>query len=68
MVQQCLSESADDAYPRVECPKCFVVRPDYDGFGLMYCDACQWCTHAAWTGTGDTMTCEFCGITQKSIL
>lgn len=37
----------DDKLPLVACPKCGKVEEDFDGFGVLYCGACGYCTHPA---------------------
>jgi len=47
----------DDLMPLMECPNCGNVSDDFDGFGVLACDACGFCTHPAITGD----VCEICG-------
>lgn len=32
-------------YPTAICPKCKVEQDDMDGFGILYCELCGYCTH-----------------------
>jgi len=41
----------------IECPKCGEPQEDYDGFGVLYCPACHYCTHSSITGG----ICDLCG-------
>ena len=43
--------------PTSICPKCGAEQEDHDGFGVLYCDECEYCAHAA--ASGDT--CDICG-------
>lgn len=43
----------------IECPKCGIKQEDFDGFGVLYCEACGYCTHASVNGT----VCTLCGNT-----
>lgn len=43
----------------IHCPKCHAVQEDHDGLGVLYCEACGYCTHAS--ASGEPMTCDFCG-------
>lgn len=40
-----------------ECPKCHVEHEDLDGFGVLYCPDCGYCTHASIDGD----RCNLCG-------
>lgn len=40
----------------VVCPKCGAEQEDLDGFGVLFCPACRYCTHASVTGN----VCGFC--------
>lgn len=51
----------DDDYPEMTCPKCGRESPDMDGFGLMFCVGCGYCTHASITDD----VCNFCGSVQQ---
>lgn len=42
--------------PRAECPRCGAQQDDLDGFGVLRCAACGYCTHASVTGG----TCGLC--------
>lgn len=39
------------------CPGCGAEYEDLDGFGVLHCRACGYCSHASITGG----TCELCG-------
>ncbi len=39
-----------EEYPEKACPECGVVSDDLDGFGVLICEYCGWCTHPAVTG------------------
>lgn len=45
------------AQPVMECPQCHKVEEDFDGFGVLCCDGCGYCTHSAIDGD----VCSFCG-------
>jgi DNA-directed RNA polymerase subunit RPC12/RpoP len=45
------------AYPVVVCPECGHEYEDLDGFGVLRCDACGFCTHSSLTGG----ICGLCG-------
>ena len=49
-------------YPTMCCPQCHVEQVDYDGFGILFCDECGYCTHAAQTGG----KCDLCGKEMKA--
>lgn len=50
-----MNETPD--YPWHACPECGELQEDFDGFGVLYCEACGYCTHAS---TIDDV-CGFCG-------
>lgn len=41
----------------VACPKCNAEQEDCDGFGVVFCERCGYCTHSSITGD----ECDFCG-------
>lgn len=41
----------------IECPQCGQEQEDFDGFGVLYCPECGFCTHASITGD----RCDLCG-------
>lgn len=51
----------------VECPKCHAEQEDFDGFGFIYCQRCQHCTHPSAEGDeldapdSELMWCTVCG-------
>lgn len=46
-----------DDVPTAECPKCGWMQEDHDGFGVLHCFKCGYCTHAAVDGN----VCSLCG-------
>lgn len=48
---------SDAAAPLLACPACGVETPDFDGFGVLFCDRCGYCRHPAITGD----RCDLCG-------
>lgn len=50
----------DFEQPKMECPRCPAVYDDFDGFGVLHCPACGFCSHASVTGG----VCGFCGKTD----
>lgn len=42
----------------VSCPKCSALQEDFDGFGVLYCEKCGYCTHASIDG-------NVCGLCKK---
>jgi ribosomal protein L37AE/L43A len=60
MVQSSLIESGD--YPMTGCPRCGRLTVDMDGFGVLHCIACGYCTHASQSGDeAGLFRCDFCG-------
>lgn len=55
-------EDGDFGIIWVDCPQCGAAHEDHDGFGVLYCSACGYCTHA--TRNGDV--CAFCGKRVKT--
>lgn len=52
--------------PTMHCPRCQKEYPDFDGFGVVFCDpgrgGCGYCKHLSYDGVGDgTWKCNFCG-------
>ncbi len=43
--------------PQSQCPKCKRWQTDWDGFGVLKCEHCDYCEHASITSG----VCEFCG-------
>lgn len=41
---------------KMYCPKCGEEYDDFDGFGVLYCEECGYCTHASITDR----ICDFC--------
>ena len=52
-------EAAD--YPTMACPMCGAEAPDLDGFGVLACAECGYCTHASVTG-------DICGLCGRCLL
>jgi ribosomal protein L37AE/L43A len=42
--------------PKMYCPECNAEYDDFDGFGILYCEKCGYCSHASVTGD----ICQFC--------
>jgi hypothetical protein len=52
----------DDATPIVVCPQCGAEQEDFDGFGVLHCNACGFCTHASeHADSTGRYTCGLCG-------
>jgi hypothetical protein len=50
----------------VACPKCGTLQEDLDGFGVLACDECKWCSHPSRDGDGHGhMVCLICGDAQS---
>lgn len=43
----------------IACPQCGAEQEDHDGFGVVYCEACGYCTHPSLTGN----ICDLCQAT-----
>lgn len=46
------------------CPQCKAPQEDHDGLGVLYCEACDYCTHASCSYPSDLYdlpACDFCG-------
>ncbi len=43
--------------PESQCPKCRLWQTDWDGFGVLKCQHCDYCKHASITDG----VCAFCG-------
>lgn len=51
-----------DDYPTYTCPRCDRVRVDMDGFGLLACPDCGYCTHTSSSSDASgNMVCDLCG-------
>ena len=47
--------------PTIECPKCGHEFEDFDGFGFIFCEKCNHCTHPnSYEGK-----CGICGKDQE---
>lgn len=60
--------------PTMDCPKCGATYDDFDGVGVVYCEACGFCQHLARRGERpDTegaprvWICEYCGDRQPEV-
>jgi len=49
-------------YPLVACPHCGRSHMDKDGFGVLICEACGWCSHVSISGD----VCGLCGKTVEA--
>lgn len=49
--------STDEEVIYVRCPKCERRHEDHDGFGVLFCNWCGYCTHSSITNGA----CDFCG-------
>jgi hypothetical protein len=52
-----LHETTREWIVMAECPQCHVEHEDLDGFGVLYCLDCGYCTHASIDGN----RCNLCG-------
>jgi len=50
-----------DDMPEMTCPKCRPEEPDLDGFGMLACPACKWCSHPSRDGG----RCNICGDEER---
>lgn len=50
----------NDETDMIECPKCGAEQEDFDGFGVLYCEKCGYCTHASVDG-------NVCGLCKKTM-
>ena len=49
-------------YPIVLCPQCGAEHEDMDGFGVLHCSDCGFCTHASQDEYPDgRIVCGLCG-------
>jgi hypothetical protein len=53
-----------DDMPTMTCPQCKTEYTDYDGFGVLACAACGYCTHASRDGE----ICTLCGDRRGSVV
>lgn len=49
--------NVDDEAIMIACPRCAAEQEDFDGFGVVHCEACGYCTHPSATGG----VCGICG-------
>jgi hypothetical protein len=56
----------EDDYPIVVCPGCDKKQPDYDGFGLLFCEHCGYCKHPAKTLRDHKWVCDVCNCITRS--
>lgn len=55
-----------DEQPQSQCPKCRGWQDDYDGFGVLHCEACGYCAHPSASGDdAGNMVCDICNATIK---
>ena len=48
--------------PTMTCPRCGAEYEDFDGFGVVYCEACGFCRHVSRSGAGPgRWVCDCCG-------
>lgn len=52
---------SDGDYPMAMCPHCRAEHEDLDGFGVVHCRACGYCTHISIDGD----VCNLCGATVE---
>jgi hypothetical protein len=50
-----------DVIIMVSCPQCGEGQQDLDGFGVLHCERCGYCTHASQHGDGTGFICDICG-------
>ncbi len=56
-------QEEEEAEPvMVSCPHCGAEQEDLDGFGVLFCPKCGWCTHASITDG----RCGLCGEQRES--
>jgi len=48
-----------DETPQIQCPNCGELQDDFDEFGVLYCEHCQYCKHPSLYGD----VCDYCGHT-----
>lgn len=51
--------ATDFETPQTQCPKCGQWQDDFDGFGVLNCEFCDYCSHPI--QSGDPPQCEICG-------
>jgi hypothetical protein len=59
--ERCRERKEPEDVPQAQCPKCKQWQDDFDGFGVLHCEACGYCTHPSITNAG---VCELCGKAQ----
>ena len=47
--------------PVTVCPNCSRKALDYDGFGLIHCQRCDWCSHPTRSYKDGLWICDICG-------
>lgn len=55
------NKSIVEDWIEMSCPECGKIQKDYDGFGVLYCPSCGYCTHSSITG-------NICGFCKKEII
>jgi len=54
-------EEKCDETPEAICPRCGQPQPDLDGFGVVKCDHCDYCSHASATlDDANRLICNLC--------
>jgi methionyl-tRNA synthetase len=57
-------ERVEDDQVIIACPRCGVEQADFDGFGVVNCEACGYCTHPSAYGG----VCEICGAVVEPVV
>jgi len=60
-----IATSNPDDEVRISCPKCGAEQLDLDGFGLVACPECGFCTHPS--ADSDAHGRMVCGICKKVV-
>ena len=56
-----MTQDEIDELTQSRCPKCKRWQPDLDGFGVLKCEACDYCSHAsAFLDDANRLTCDLC--------